>query len=85
VAGAALFAALITSVFGVALYACLPAPAGVVSQPDWALGLLFGAGGAVGMYFGARVQKHVPQRALKIGLGLVMAGLAAGYAIQFFA
>jgi uncharacterized protein len=84
VAGAALFAALITSVFGVALYAWLPAPAGVVSQPDWALGMLFGAGGAVGMYFGARVQKHVPQRALRIGLGLAMTGLAAGYVIQFF-
>jgi hypothetical protein len=84
VAGAALFAALSTSVFGVAIYAWLPGPAGVVSQPDWALGLLFGSGGAVGMYFGARAQKHVPQRALKRGLALVMIGLAAGYASQFF-
>lgn len=84
VAGAALFAALITSVLGVAIYAWLPAPPGVASQPDWALGLLFGAGGAIGMYFGARLQKHVPQRALKIGLALVMASLAAGYATQFF-
>jgi uncharacterized membrane protein YfcA len=83
VAGAALFAALTTSVFGVAFYAWLPGPAGVVSRPDWTLGLLFGTGGALGMYFGARVQKHVPQAALKAGLGLVMAGLAAGYAIQF--
>jgi hypothetical protein len=84
VAGAALFAALVTSVFGVAIYSFLPAPTGVVAQPDWALGLLFGAGGAVGMYFGARMQKHVPQRALKLGLALVMAGLAAAYSIQFF-
>jgi uncharacterized membrane protein YfcA len=84
VAGAALLATFVTSLFGVAIYSFLPAPTGVVAQPDWALGLLFGAGGAVGMYFGARMQKHVPQRALKLGLALVMAGLAAAYSIQFF-
>lgn len=84
VAGAALFATLGTSIFGVAIYALLPAPAGISTHPDWALGLLFGAGGAGGMYLGARVQKHVPQRVLKAGLALVLAGVASGYVAQFF-
>ncbi|MDP1653182.1 MAG: sulfite exporter TauE/SafE family protein [Rhodocyclaceae bacterium] len=84
VAGAALFGTFVTSVVGVLLYQFLPAPAGMTTQPDWPLGILFGLGGAAGMYLGARAQKHVPQRALKIGLALVLTGLAAGYVIQYF-
>lgn len=84
VAGAALFGTFVTSVFGVALYQFMPAPAGMTTQPDWPLGLLFGLGGAAGMYFGARTQKRVPQRALKIGLAVVLTGLAGGYVLQYF-
>jgi len=84
VAGAALFGTFVTSVVGVALYQFLPAPGGISAQPDWPLGLLFGSGGLGGMYLGARAQKHVSQRALKIGLLLVLAGLAGGYVLQYF-
>lgn len=84
VAGAALFGTFVTSVVGVALYQFLPSPSGLSSLPDWPLGLLFGLGGIGGMYLGARTQKHVPQRALKIGLLLVLAGLACGYVWQYF-
>ncbi|MDP1957081.1 MAG: sulfite exporter TauE/SafE family protein, partial [Rhodocyclaceae bacterium] len=66
-AGATLFGTLVTSVAGVALYQFMPAPPGITTQPDWALGVLFGLGGVVGMYAGARMQKHVPQRTLEIG------------------
>ncbi|MDP2794575.1 MAG: sulfite exporter TauE/SafE family protein [Sulfurisoma sp.] len=84
IAGATLFGTLLTSIAGVALYQFLPAPAGIETRPDWALGILFGLGGAAGMYAGARTQKHVPQRALKLGLAGILALLALLYVTQFF-
>jgi uncharacterized protein len=84
VAGAALFGTFVTSVVGVAIYQFLPAPAGMTVQPDWSLGILFGLGGMAGMYLGARTQRRVSQRALKIGLALVLTGLAGGYVLQYF-
>ena len=83
VAGATLFGTLLTSVVGVVLYQLLPAPPGMETRPDWALGILFGLGGAAGMYLGARTQKHVPQRALKLGLALLMLALAGSYVVQY--
>ncbi len=83
VASAALFGTFVTSVVGVALYQFLPTPAGMTAQPDWPLGILFGLGGMAGMYLGARTQKRVNQRILKIGLALVLTSLAAGYVLQF--
>lgn len=84
IAGAALFGTFVTSVIGVALYQWLPSPTGQSAQPDWTLGLLFGFGGIAGMYLGARTQKLVNQRTLKIGLAVVLTFLASGYVIQFF-
>lgn len=81
IAGATLFGTLMTSVAGVALYQFLQAPKGVETQPDWALGVLFGLGGAAGMYLGARSQKHVPQRALKLGLAMLLLGIASHYGV----
>jgi uncharacterized membrane protein YfcA len=83
VAGAALAATFLTSVAGVVLYSLLPAPAGLATHPDWLLGLLFGAGGMFGMYFGARLQRHVPQAALRLLLGVMIALLAAQYLVPF--
>jgi uncharacterized membrane protein YfcA len=82
-AGATLFGTFLTSVAGVALYQFLPAPPGIETRPDWALGILFGLGGAAGMYLGARTQKHVPQRVLRRGLGVMLLSMAAGYVWQF--
>ncbi|WP_018954907.1 sulfite exporter TauE/SafE family protein [Thioalkalivibrio sulfidiphilus] len=79
VAGAALAATFITSIAGVLLYSLLPAPPGVATQPDWLLGGLFGIGGALGMYVGARLQRHVPHGALKLLLGAVILLLAMYY------
>lgn len=84
VAGAALFGTLLTSVAGVAMYHFLPAPPGIETQPDWVLGMLFGLGGAAGMYVGARTQKHLPQRMLEIGIALVLALLATSYGLGYF-
>jgi uncharacterized membrane protein YfcA len=78
VAGAALLGTLVTSVAGVGFFTWL----GV--GPDWHLGLLFGLGGAAGMYCGARAQKHVPARAIKIMLCLVILMTATRYVVGFF-
>lgn len=85
VAGAALAGTLITSVAGVALYSVLPAPPGTVTAPDWALGLLFGLGGVGGMYLGARCQKFVPQKILKLFLGGLLTVLAGQYIGAYWA
>jgi len=84
VAGAALAGTLVTSVAGVIVYSVLPAPPGIATHPDWALGLLFGAGGLAGMYLGARFQKRVPQKILKLLLGALLIFLAGHYVLAFF-
>ncbi len=84
VAGAALLGTFITSVLGVIFYSIIPAKSGMATAPDWLLGFLFGAGGFVGIYLGARFQKYVPQRLIKLMLGAIIVSLAAKYIIQFF-
>jgi len=79
VAGAALAGTFATSVIGVIVYSVLPLPGGGHASPDWALGSLFGLGGLLGMYLGAATQRHIPQRVLKLGLGLLLTGLGASY------
>lgn len=84
VAGAALMSTFLTSMAGVAFYSLIPAASGLSTSPDWALGLLFGAGGFAGMYCGARLQKFVPQSAIKCLLGLLIGFVAARYVMEFF-
>ncbi len=84
VAGAALLGTFLTSVAGVFFYSVMPAQAGLSCAPDWLLGLLFGAGGFAGMYTGARLQKFIPQKYLKLILGLIITFLAGSYILQFF-
>lgn len=84
ISGATLMGTFLTSVAGVAFYSCLAPffPEQSVS-PDWALGLLFGVGGMVGMYLGARCQKFVPASVIKWALGLVIMGTALKYVIEY--
>lgn len=84
VAGAALMGTFLTSIAGVFFYSVAPSPAGMVTAPDWLLGFLFGIGGFIGIYFGARFQKYVPQRFIKLMLGIIIISLALRYIIQFF-
>jgi uncharacterized membrane protein YfcA len=84
VAGAALMGTFLTSIAGVFFYSVIPAASGLSTRPDWALGLLFGAGGFAGMYCGARLQKYVPQKLIKLMLGLIITFLSLRYIIQFF-
>lgn len=83
VAGAALLGTFVTSVVGVVLYQFLPAPPGINTRPDWALGILFGLGGVMGMYVGARTQKNFSHRALELGISIVLVLVAGGYAVEY--
>lgn len=78
IAGAALFGTLVTSVSGVGIYYLRGFP------PDWALGALFGVGGFMGMYLGARLQRFFSGRIIRIGLGLVITVLALRYIAGYF-
>jgi len=79
VAGAALLGTFITSIAGVFFYSMIPAKAGLVTAPDWLLGALFGLGGFFGMYTGARLQKYVSQKIIKIVLCFAITCIAIGY------
>ena len=83
VAGAVLLGTFVSSLAGVAFYSLIPVN-GAVFAPDWLLGFLFGAGGLMGMYLGARVQKYVPGRWIKLMLGGVMIIVASKYILRFW-
>ncbi len=84
IAGATLMSTFFTSVSGVIFYSFLPVKGGVTASPDWLLGLLFGVGGFLGMYLGARCQKFIPQKLIKVLLGLLIVFVAVKYIYQYF-
>jgi len=85
VAGAALMGTFITSIAGVIFYHILAAFYPNVSvAPDWFLGALFGVGGIIGMYFGARTQKYVPSRYIKSILCACVLFVSGKYISGFF-
>lgn len=84
VAGAALMGTFITSIAGVSFYSLMSAKEGLTTSPDWLLGFLFGVGGLAGMYLGARCQKFVPQKFIKLMLGIIIVFLAIKYIIKYF-
>ncbi|MBW1740416.1 MAG: sulfite exporter TauE/SafE family protein [Deltaproteobacteria bacterium] len=85
IAGAALLGTLLTSIAGVVFYTIIApmyAHTGLAIAPDWMLGALFGVGGFVGMYSGARLQKYMPAKTIKLILGLILLSLAVKYIIN---
>nr|WP_321259647.1 sulfite exporter TauE/SafE family protein [uncultured Pseudodesulfovibrio sp.] len=85
VAGAALMGTFVTSVAGVVFYQFIASyyPTQTIA-PDWWLGILFGLGGMLGMYWGARCQKFFPATVIKWILCGVIFITAAKYIIGFF-
>jgi uncharacterized membrane protein YfcA len=87
IAGATLMATFVTSIVGVVFYAGI-APlfthTGLAIAPDWALGALFGTGGLLGIYCGARLQKYIPAKIIKIILILTLVFIAIRYITQVF-
>ncbi len=84
VAGAALMGTFLTSILGVIFYALVPVKSGVSATPDFLLGFLFGMGGFLGIYLGAWFQKYMPQKHIKLILGVLIVYLAIKYVIQYF-
>ena len=83
VAPAALTSTFVTSFVGAATYLVL---ASVVATgdiaPDWMVGIVCGLGGLCGGYLGARMQPFLPERVLRVGLGIVAVATAVIYVAQ---
>ncbi len=80
IAGATLLGTCLTSFVGVGFFAALGGMLGRGDvSPDWALGLLFGLGGLLGMYSGARLQRFLPARLIEWVLAVTVTGLALSY------
>jgi hypothetical protein len=43
---------------------------------------LFGAGGLLGTYCGARLQKHLPERLIRVALAVIVCAIALSYAAR---
>ena len=85
VAGAALMGTFVTSVAGVLIYQFLAGfYPGVSVSPDWLLGTLFGLGGVLGMYCGARMQRFVPAPIINGILCVSILFVAGKYIADFF-
>ncbi|MDK2921462.1 MAG: uncharacterized protein PWR24_1019 [Desulfonauticus sp.] len=84
IAGAALMGTFVTSIAGVIFYQLLaPFYPHLSVAPDWRLGLLFGLGGMAGIYLGARCQKYIPAKFIKIILILTIFITALKYILNF--
>ncbi len=79
VAGASLFATLVSSIVGVFVYQFGYFSHGLETGADYLLGSLFGLGGLLGGYLGARTQKYIPEKPIKVGLFLVIIVVACQY------
>ena len=82
IAGATLIGTFATSVAGAGFYQfAAPFFPGMRVQPDWMLGILFGLGGFCGTYAGARTQRFVSSRLLKLLLALLILFVSANYLV----
>jgi hypothetical protein len=81
VAPAALATTFVTSIAGAATYAVLALLGPGDIAPDWAVGLLCGAGGLVGGYLGARLRPKLPETALRVLLGGLAIAVGLVYAV----
>ncbi len=85
IAGAALLGTFVTSISGVIFYQFLAhIYQEIAVSPDWMLGALFGSGGFLGMYIGARVQKFVRPVYIKGILAFCILFIALKYILDFF-
>jgi len=85
VAGAALMGTFVTSVAGVLVYQFLAGfYPGISVSPDWLLGILFGQGGVLGMYCGARTQRYIPATLINGILCICILFVALKYIAEFF-
>jgi len=84
IAGALLAVNFVTSLAGVLLYCSIPFFNGQTSPPDWHLGMLLGVGGLSGMYLGAKLQRYLPEKTIKLVLMTITLIVASKYILQYF-
>lgn len=77
-AGATLFGTCLTSVVGVLVFTFGGNP------PDWALGALLGLGGAAGLYLGAKAQKKMPQKLIRVIITALVLFISLRYLYSYF-
>lgn len=82
VAPAALASTFATSLVGAATYGLLSLTGSGNIAPHWLLGLACGLGGLIGGYLGARLQPHLPEKALRLLLGVLACAVGALYAAE---
>jgi hypothetical protein len=82
VAPAVLASTFVTSMAGALSYVVIATFTTGDIAPDWTIGLLCGLGGLIGGYLGARLQPHLPERALRLLLGALATALAGLYTVQ---
>ena len=83
-AGATLLGTFLTSLVGIAFFAGWAGLSAEPSlMPDWWLGISLGIGGLVGMYSGARLQRHLPARAIEGVLAVATAALGLSYVVGY--
>jgi uncharacterized protein len=83
IAGATLGGTWVTSLVAIVAYLGQPLVGQPAVAPDWALGGLLGAGGLVGMYCGARLQRRVPARAIEAIIAVIVCSVGGLYLIGF--
>ena len=87
IAGATLLSTFATSVVGVVFYQAVApwyAGTGQPVAPDWLLGSLFGVGGLLGIYLGARAQRFIRASWLKALLSALILFVAVRYVGGYF-
>lgn len=87
VAPAALISTLFTSIVGVASFhvlAFVGSNGEGAGRPDWALALLFAAGGAAGGFLGAHINSRSPEKWLRVLLGGLAFALGISYLRPLF-
>ena len=79
VAPATISATFLTSIVGVAAYWVLELVHGGDIDAQWALAAWLGVGGFAGSYIGARLQRHLPETAIRRLLGVLACVVAVRY------
>jgi uncharacterized protein len=79
VAPAALASTFVTSIAGVVTFVILSFQQSGSVAPDWPTGLALGAGGLAGAYTGARLQRRLPDLAIRRVMGVLVVTIGVRY------